>query len=206
MSRILRFKKEILIHILVLIVAWLVTYFLHLSIWVYIVFVVLYLLFIFLNFKVYKIMVKQYEPFLGTKVRNADAIIIGDKIDRDDVIPSDYKAVQIYSNNMSFNSILEILKHTHSILKTNGEIIIAAKTPKSYSKFTLFDTIFFHSTTLKKYNLYQLKKFIRYPLIVNSSYIMLLFKNKHNCIISDITNEKIDKFCVERGYKVKYYC
>ena len=164
---------------------------------------ILHCLLYFLSKTVRRKLIESADVFtaFGNK-RNVDYLIIGDMYEAQEkgII------VQLSAPGRGIDSCYEILRHTHSILKPGGEVIIAVKKSSMNNLITAFDTPFFHSITIKKLHLEKIKgKEHRiayfYPL---KSLMYLLNVRCKTFNESKEIDSKIFDFCRERGYKLRY--
>jgi hypothetical protein len=153
---------------------------------------------------------KQKKPFGPySEIRNVDCLVIGDMISASSVVPSGCKYIQISAPGRSLKSSFEILKHTSSILKEDGgEVYLIVDIKNKNNGFSVFDIPFFHSVTIRKYNLYNLEKKTRYRIlfapIKSLRYVLGVTKNVKNKenkaedgLYADIRN-----FCRVRNIKL----
>ncbi len=147
---------------------------------------------------------KQSEVFSPSSlVRNVDYLVIGDMYS----VEEKGSYVQISSPDRGIEAIFEILKHTHSILKEGGCVILALREKNiEKSGFSIFDIPFFHHITverLKKENRTLrggVKSVLAHPLM----YLGYVLDVKKRYFEQEIENEPIEKFCSERGYELIY--
>lgn len=108
---------------------------------------------------------KTRELFdIFSSVRNIDYLIIGDFCVARDYVPNKSSYVQIFAPGRGYNSAYQILRHTHSILKEEKGVVIMT-IGESKKDFTIFDVPFLCSLTIKKYNLEDLCKKSKFPVI-----------------------------------------
>lgn len=160
--------------------------------------------------KAHKKLNEQVQIFSpNSNVRNVDRLIIGD------LLPSDCEEME---NSVSFCAprrtlfaSFQILRHTHSILRSDGlgEVVIVVKKNSIMRKtYSVFDIPFFHYTTIQMQDLYQLqrkgKKLMLHAPIKTIRFVLGLTNTKYYEV--GALDQTIDDFCAERGYRVKYLC
>ena len=169
----------------------------------------LYLIIIFINSKAVNRSFAQYAPFESTShVRNVDYLIIGEMSDnvlKMECIEDSF--VQIKAPCRGMKACYELLRHTHSILRDGGNVIICLDSKHINKTFTVFDLVFFHPITINRYNLNRLNRwkmcpFYRMPF---TTILYLINYSSNNFKVSNYHYDEIDEFCSERGYSVKYY-
>ena len=164
-------------------------------------------IFIYCNSKVINIIKCQYKDFSSTsKVRNIDCMVIGDMINPFFLVKEGVSFIQIYAPGRGFLSDYEIIRHTHSILKDGGVIYIPYKMKYTNNGLSIFDYPILHPITIEKYKIGQKNKQSKYPIIyhlISSIKILFQIQAKRGFLRENI-DERIDKFCSERGYKVIY--
>lgn len=158
--------------------------------------------------KVSNIIKEQCKIFgASSKVRNVDCLIIGDMIDASSCVNKDETFIQISDANRGFLSDYEIIRHTHSILKDEGGIIyIPYKKKNINNDFIFFDYPFFHTITLNKYDLKNKVKELKHPFFYHPvlSLKKLFGRKNKKGVFRILVDKRIDEFCAERGYVVKY--
>lgn len=165
----------------------------------------------FVNSKALRIIYSQKVPFgYKSKIRNIDALIIGDMCNPKLVLPDSCKTyVQIKAPGRTLWSSFEVLKHTSSIIKeTGGTVIFVCQLDNMDKKiYSVFDIPFFVRITLKKYGIGYMKLLAKFPLIVKpfSTIRLLLDKNKKEYVKKTCSDNEIVTFCHERGYELHLY-
>lgn len=160
--------------------------------------------------KAHKKLNEQVQIFSpNSSVRNVDRLIIGDLLTSD--CEEMENAVSICAPGRTLFASFQILRHTHSILRSDGlgEVVIVVKkdsiTRKTYS---VFDIPFFYYTTIQMQNLYQLqrkgKHLMLHAPIKTTRFVFHLTNTKYYEV--GVLDQTIDDFCAERGYRVKYLC
>ena len=143
-------------------------------------------------------------------IRNIDRLIIGDMMK----LPNELKVgsfLQIEAPNRSLLSSYEILRHTHSILKDDGEaevILVVKRSNMSKGKYTIFDIPFFHYITIRQKKLEKLQRNMYYPLLydpLNSLCYWLKIRTKGYTEVDNTIDDNISKFCTERNFKVRFW-
>lgn len=151
----------------------------------------------------------QLAPFgARSEVRNIDALIIGDMINAK-IINLDVNNktfLQLSAPDRNIKACYEILRHTHSILRDGGTVIIAVKKKyASESDFSIYDVQFFHRVTLEKYGLaknFGLADLLRHPL---RACIFAFGITGMNYRESECISSEINAFCEERNYVLRYF-
>jgi len=145
LERIMRRKKKVavlLYTILVMFITAAVGIYLHLNPVYYAIVYILIILIALLDYAVRNKMRTMSAPFdIFSNVRNVDYLVIGDFCRAEDYVPKGKTYVQIAAPGRSLNSSFQILRHTHSILKENGNVIIPIGNSKK--DFMIFDMPFF---------------------------------------------------------------
>lgn len=206
MSRILKHKKKFFIYLLGLVVWMILLEVLIRSIPITFCGCVLYLMVAILNERVYKKINRQREPFgINSNVRNVDYLLIGDYCDTKNYVSEGMSHVELFAPGRSYEAAFQLLRHTHSILKEEGGTVIMTigKGKKSY---TVFDILFFHEITIKKYSLQLLKKLSRFPLAVEplNSFKFLVGGIQNNYISTEDVPPELRTFCDERSYRLLF--
>ncbi len=139
-----------------------------------------------------------------SNIRNIDYLVISDMCNVEDFIPAQSTYIQIAVPGRGENSAFEILKHTHSILKENGTVVIAVN--KRNKRFSIFDVPFLHRITIKKYRLERLCMMYKNPLFFAPiASLKILFGGGRSAYnIERNIDNKVGSFCHERGYELIY--
>lgn len=162
-----------------------------------------------INFILYAKLKRNVNEMNATgTIRNVDYLIIGENFDLSGLIDASSSKFQILSHGRVLCASKEILRHTFSILKEEGTVILLDK-GSDIRKFTCFDTMWFHDVTIKRLGLKWEKELNKFPLF--------LAPIKSICILLNIGNrrwlpremkcpdESIVEFCSKRGLNLKYY-
>lgn len=162
-----------------------------------------------LNFVLYSKLKRSVSQMNASGViRNVDYLIIGENFDSSRIVDTSNSKFEILSPGRSLCASKEILRHTFSILKEGGTVIIIDKGNK-VQKFTCLDTLWFHDVTIKRLNLCYTKKLNKFPLLlspINSIGILLNVRNKRWMPVEvECPNQSIAEFCSKRGLSFKYY-
>lgn len=173
----------------------------------YILSVVVFLLLLthILVFKLNKVVIKklnkQAEVFTSlSEIRNVDYLVIGDMCQLDLL----GNKVELLAPGRGINACYEILRHTHSILKPGGKVIVAVKKKSVNNSINSFDLPFFHSITINRLQLKNIKqKRIAYLHLIRSIKYILNVKSK-GYVFSKCYDERIITFCEERGYNFEF--
>lgn len=164
------------------------------------------LLFCF-NLLVYKKIKNNADQFNSNGIiRNVDYLIIGVSCDYKHLLPEGATYIEIIAPNRSLIASYEILRHTHSILKDKGTIVILDG-GNAKRVFTAFDVLYFHSITIKRMNLEYWNVFKYFPVLTNpfTSIKMIFFRNnKKTYIEKTCPSKEIIVFCKERELKLIY--
>ena len=205
MSRILKHKRKFFIYLSGLVVCMILLKVLTRSIPITFFGFVLYLMATGLNELVCRKINRQRDLFgINSSIRNADYLIIGDYCDTKAYVPEGMTHIELFAPGRSYEAAFQILRHTHSILKEEGGtvIITIGKGQKSY---TVFDIVFFHEITIKKYGLQRLKKISHFPLIaepINSLKFLVERDKKNTYISTEDAPSELRSFCDERNYRL----
>ena len=159
-----------------------------------------------INFWLYKKLKQNVNQMnAGGTVRNVDYLIIGECIDERRILGNEKSFFSIMSPGRSLNASKEILRHTFSILKDGGTVIIVDK--ENLPEYSCFDMMWFHDITIKRLGLN--KRICKFPLFyapIKSIYILLQVKNTNRVIYEgDCPDHEIKEFCLLRGLNFKYY-
>ena len=161
------------------------------------------------NFSLYKKIKNNVNQMNATgTIRNVDFLIIGEYIDVHSLVDDSSSVFAVLSPERSLQASKEILRHTFSILRDGGTVIITNK-KGVINDYTCFDTMWFHDITIKRLGLKTKKILNKFPLFVEPvKSICLLMRadnkgkkiNKMSCPDSEIS-----EFCSKRGLNFKYY-
>lgn len=142
----------------------------------------------------------------GSKIRNVDYLVIGDMVDTSDLYSNGKTVVELCVPNRNLMASYELLRHTYSILKENGTVIIACQDRNiSKQKYTFYDIAYFHPVTLKRLGLVSnsYKKIL--SLLFKPGLVIQLWLNRRMKYEKKICeNEAIIKFCESRGLELEY--
>ena len=163
------------------------------------------------NFRAYRQNRKQAAVFGAySDVRNVNVLIIGDMI-APEVVGAGRSFVQVCAPGRGLRSCYEVLRHTHSILDDEGgdSCVVIALKAKNRGKmdFSVFDVPFFHRITVKKYGLERLCRLEKFPVIYEPLGIFaaafgIKSRGWHE---EGCFSPEIEKFCDERGYRVRFF-
>lgn len=159
------------------------------------------------NFALYK-QLKQLVNQMNANgtIRNVDYLIIGESIDVHRVIDEKSTFFAILSPERSREASKEILKHTFSILKEAGTVILVDK-EKNQKGYSCFDILWFHDITIKRLKLKKI--FCKFPFFVKpiASLQILLQLNNASKKLEEIEcpDEELKEFCGLRELNLKYY-
>ena len=151
---------------------------------------------------------KQKAPF-GTysKIRNADCLVIGDIPQKSaQALPVSGTAISIYLPGCTLAGAYEVLRHTFSILKEDGGLVMLVVRKNNIDKagYSPFEISFFHLITINRLELNNSKYMLRLPvLFAPIKSLMFLFGIKRGNPAGEYCNEEIENFCKERGIEVK---
>lgn len=205
MSRILKYKKKFIIYLLGLAICIILLQALFRIIWITIIGCILYFVATALNELVCRKINRQREPFeINSSVRNVDYLIIGDYCDTKKYVPDGMTYIELFAPERSYKAAFQLLRHTHSILKEEGGTVVVT-TGKRGKNYTVFDIVFFHEITIKRYNLELLKKMSRFPIIaepLNSLKFLMGMGTQNNYMFSEDVPPELRDFCDERGYRL----
>lgn len=160
-----------------------------------------------INLYVYK-MIKTNVHQLNANgiIRNVDYLIIGEQYDYKELIPEQASSFVVLSPKRSLTASFEILKHTFSILKDKGTVIILDKGFRG-DEYTVFDIPYFHPVTIRRLKLDKLKKVSIIPLLVSPiSTLKMVFPLHRNAGICEelCPMKEIVNFCIERDIQLTY--
>lgn len=141
-----------------------------------------------------------------SKVRNIDCLIIGDMAVVDDFYEEYKQVVQLYAPNRTLNASYEILKHTYSIVKENGKVIIAYKMKnKDRNNYSVFDIPYFHNVTINRLHIHNVKWKKYFPLCFDFCGSIGFLLNKRKLYKNKILEkDEIYDFCLKRGLELEY--
>lgn len=141
-----------------------------------------------------------------SKIRNVDCLVIGDMVDTSDLYLKGKEAVELCAPNRNLNESYELLRHTYSILKKNGKVIIACQDKNLYKKeYSVFDIPYFHPVTIKRLELddNRIKRIL--PILFAPLQTFRLFLNRRMKYEKTVCkNELICEFCESRGLDLEY--
>lgn len=205
MSRFLKF-------ILIGACAWMIIFFLCLKAQKWLFAIVLFILgcCFAINFVLYAKLKKNVNQMNANgTVRNVDYLIIGENFDSSRLVDASSSKFQILSPGRSLYVSKEILRHTFSILKEGGTVIILDKGNKN-QKFTCFDTLWLHDITIKRLGLKVERKLNKFPLFLSPIKSICILFNIRNMqsgtpVEMKCPDESIAEFCFKRGLNFKYY-
>ena len=166
-------------------------------------------IYIAVNFALYKKIKNNVNQMNATgTIRNVDFLIIGEYIDVHSLVDDGSSVFVILSPERSLQASKEILRHTFSILRDGGTVIITS--PKgALNGYTCFDTMWFHDITIKRLGLKIKKLLNKFPLFaepVKSICLLMRADNKGKKINEMLCpDSEIPKFCSKRGLNFKYY-
>lgn len=168
------------------------------------VFCTMFLLFIYANLKMKKMIYKQLEPFAPLSgIRNVDILYIGEfsKMDR-----ASSSSVCIYIPRATEEAAFEVLKHTFSILNETESTVVLCLNDFASNSFNIFAIPFFSEITINRLHLKRIQSQLRFPLVHNFTDCMR-FLLKKNADIQEVicNNQKIIEFCNERHISIKYF-
>lgn len=177
------------------------------KIWIFFFLLLLGGMFFLINLIIYvKLMRSVKQMNASGKIRNVDYLIIGDIFDYNKIIDDSSSIFSILSPNRSLCASKEILRHTFSILKDGGTVIIVDKGKKE-KKYTCLDIVWFHDITIKELGLN--KKSSRFPLFsepINSiAFLLNLIDRRKVLIEMECLDKSIKEFCLKRGLFFLYY-
>ena len=205
MSRILRYRKKLLIYLLGMIICTVLLQILIKNVFVTVIGCGVFLGLTFLNELVCRKINLQREPFgINSTIRNVDYLIIGDYCEVKKYVPKGKSHIEFFAPGRSYPSAFQVLRHTHSILKEEGGTVIMT-IGKGKKAYTVFDIALFHEITIKKYGLQLLKIMSRFPLFAEplDSIRFLAGRGIQSTYIfwEDVPSE-LRIFCDERNYKL----
>ncbi len=170
--------------------------------------VLLFLLFLF-DYMVYRRIVMQMSPFWPSrKVRNVDYLVIGENCDLEKYgIKRTDSYVQLTNPGLSELMAFEMVRRTHSILKESGTIIVFLNRKKIKSKkIGVIDTIFLYDYTIKEYGLDRKSRFRLLVLFVEPiRSIKTLVGGKKTGYEQIDADGEFKDFCEDRGIKLRFY-
>lgn len=207
LKKIMMREKKIavlLIVFLLMVVAVALGIYLHLNPVYYVIVYALIILGVFLTYAVRNKMRKMSAPFATfSNVRNVDYLVIGDFCKAEDYVPEDKTYVQVAAPGRSLNSSLQILRHTHSILKEEGGNVVIA-IGNSKKDFLIFDMPFLHSITIKKFRLERLQKMSKYAFVFSPIESIRFLSGGGYSTYTPVQNvdAELAAFCEERGYSL----
>ena len=205
MSRILKHKKRLIIYALGFTVIIIFMLVFTKNILFSVIGFVLFLFGIVLNELVRRKIGRQREPFgIYSSIRNVDYLVIGDYCDVKKYIPEGMTHLELFAPGRSYEAAFQLLRHTHSILKEDeGTVVMAIGEGKK--SYTVFDIVFFHEITIKKYGLERVRKMAHFPLIaepINSLKFLIEWGTKRAYTVSKDIPSELRTFCDERRYRL----
>ena len=175
--------------------------------WILLVILILIGVYIAINFALYKELKNNVNQMNATgTIRNVDFLIIGEYIDVHALVDDSSSVFAILSPGKSLQASKEILRHTFSILRDGGTVIVTNERGimKGYS---CFDTMWLHDITIKRLGLK--KVLCRFPLFVApiKSLRLMMKPDKEKITINETLcpDSEIPEFCSKRGLIFKYY-
>lgn len=157
------------------------------------------------NWIVIKKIYIQKEPLsVYSEIRNVDYLIIGEYC-KTSLLPitKEDSYIEILSPARSYEASYQILRHTHSILKEGGTVIISVG--KKKKGYTVFDIPFFHEITIKELKLNRLKKMSHIPFLFSPlrSIKLIIGQEEHNMHLNTKgVPSELRAFCEERNYNL----
>lgn len=203
MSRILKRKKKIVALFLALVAIMLIGFGLHMNAIIVLAACLAVVVFFFINEYILRKIRKELEPFgVYSEIRNVDYLILGNPLQVADYVPVGSSYVEVCAPNRSYDSTWQLLRHTHSILKDGGTVLMAVD--RNRKGFSVFDIPFLHPITIKKYHIERLKKMSHFPIIFAlSASIRLAFGRGYSSYnVSQNIPDKLKEFCDARNYKL----
>lgn len=170
------------------------------------VFSLILLFLLLMNHKVAVKMQEEVAPFRpSSKVRNVEVLVIGDVCKLQELpLKQGERCIKIMAPRRSLVSSYEILRHTFSILQSEGTVIIVGAS-KDSQDYSLFDMAHFTEYTIKRLNLEKLQKLKHFPLLVTPvrsvQYLLGWGRRKEKSVCP--SKEMID-FCRERELQLIY--
>ena len=143
----------------------------------------------------------------GSQVRNVDYLVIGDMANVKDICEDGKIIVELCAPNRTLDASYEILRHTYSILKKNGKVIISCKKRNvEKERYSVFDIIYFHPVTLKRLNIQYSRIKRIFPTIYEPvGSIQLLLNFRKNYKRSKCRRLDICEFCKVRDIEFEYF-
>lgn len=164
------------------------------------------LVLIVVNHKLAARMQEEVAPFRrSSRVRNVDVLIIGE-ICKIKELPFKQKEsyIKIMAPERSLTSSYEILRHTFSILRPKGTVVIAPASTGG-KKYSIFDIAHFTEYTIKRLNLEKMQKLRHFPLfaapVCSVRYMLGWAKVKEKSVCP---SKEIVDFCKERDFQLFY--
>lgn len=210
MSRILKHKKILYYSAIVAIAEFMVVLFTRSQSLLIglIVLDLLLLSFALIDLKAYKAMKRQMDIFYAqSKIRNVDSLIIGEACNPKEVGVNRKRFVQIRNPGLSEEGAYQILRRTHSILKDNGNVVVALEKKNMGSKkLGLMDTFFMHEVTIKEYGIEKQAKCRKLVFFIHPirSLEIVSKKCKSGFSLSG-GGTGLEDFCCERGLNYQLY-
>ncbi len=151
---------------------------------------------------------RQIIPFsANSMIRNIDYLIIGDMCNPSGFLPEGSNYIQLCRPNRGLVASYQILRHTHSILKEEGGVVVFVIKPNQLTgeTYSIFDLPFFHKTTIRELNLENKVHATRWPLAFEPINSIKFLMNRMNDVKKDVscTNEEIIAFCRDRGIELR---
>lgn len=142
-------------------------------------------------------------------VRNVDYIIIGEPVRICDLnLNPDKTFIQVSIPGIYEGGVYQILRKIHSILKNEGEVIIALK-EKHLNDFRIrpIETLYMLDLTIKQIGLKKTSKLAKFVLFIQPIDCFKLLMNVKVKGFKEINRPDsiITNFCEERDYSIKYY-
>ena len=157
-----------------------------------------------------KYILSQFTNFSSkSKVRNVDCLIIGEPVKIESLgLGYDKSYIQICIPGICEGGAFQILRKTHSILKSDGEVLIALKEKHlDNERIKPMETLLMSDITIKRLGLEKISQLGKNILFVQPIACIKLLRNRKETGYKEIKKKDtpMSKFCSERGYSIKYY-
>lgn len=140
-------------------------------------------------------------------IRNVDYLIIGDMCSIKDIVPSGATYFAICCPGRSMFASYEIMRHTFSIAKEEGYVVIACRRDRIDSReITVFDMPYLNQLSIKRMNLAKLKKKEKLVLFLKPvqtiKLLLSCFHGQYRYEKNPFVLPEIDEFCKIRNLKL----
>lgn len=175
--------------------------------WIISVFILVVLVFLYLNRKVLKDTNKSNFFSAKREIKQYKTLVIGDFCSPDSLssyIVDDETTLLIMIPDRSLEASYQILLHTVSILDKEATFVLVCGMKNADNLYTVFDMPYLNQVTKKELGIENLDKKARYPLAFEfyRSMRILLKMYSRNFAEIECTDERICSFCSRKNIRL----